>query len=142
MAILGGILRECARALKPDTGRLVFTFHHWDPNAWAELTLALRQAGFRLVNAHVVFSENPISAHIANLNALKHDTILSFALRTDSPPSRWPPLTQIDSQDSATFCRGCGAAIGWLLEQDWPPERIRATWRQLIITPRARPWSR
>lgn len=132
MAILGGILRECARVLKPGTGRLVFTFHHWDPNAWAELTLALRQAGFCLVNAHVVFSENPISAHIANLNALKHDTILTFTLRTDSTPAHWPPLTQIDTLDSETFCRGCSAAIGWLLEQDWSPEQIRATWRQLI----------
>lgn len=132
MAILGGILRECARTLKPDTGRLVFTFHHWDPNAWAELTLALRQAGFTLVSAHVVFSENPISAHIANLNALKHDTVLMFALRADHAPARWPPLAQIDSQDSETFGRGCSVAMGWLLEQDWPPEEIRATWRQLI----------
>ena len=44
MAALSAIFAECARVLKPDVGRMVFTFHHWDPSAWAELTIALGSA--------------------------------------------------------------------------------------------------
>ncbi len=80
MTVLSGIFAECGRVLKHRTGRLVFTFHHWDPNAWAELTIALKGAGFKLMNAYVVFSEHPISVHINNLNSVKHDCILVLAL--------------------------------------------------------------
>jgi len=133
IAVLSGIFRECGRVLKRDTGRLVFTFHHWDPNAWAELTIALQQAGFRLVNAHVVFSENPISSHIQNLKALTHDAILVLAIDGDEYAARrWPPLETIDTSDSETFCRQCGAALGWLLESECAPGEMRAMWKQLF----------
>lgn len=73
MRVLAGIFAECGRVLKKQTGRMVFTFHHWDPSAWAELTLALKSARFRLVNAYVVYSEHPISVHIRNLNSIRHN---------------------------------------------------------------------
>ena len=38
---LSGIFVECRRVLKDHEGRMVFTFHHWDPSAWAELTISL-----------------------------------------------------------------------------------------------------
>ena len=60
MKAISGIFMECGRVLECHTGRMVFTFHHWYPNAWAELTIALRSAGFRLMNTYAVFSENPI----------------------------------------------------------------------------------
>lgn len=130
MRVLAGIFQECARVLKPETGRLVFTFHHWDPNAWAELTLALRTAGFRLLNRYVVSSENPISVHINNLNSIKHDTILVLALKDQA--THWLPVAEISTEDSATFCRQCGAALGMFLESTLPPEEIRIAWRNLI----------
>lgn len=130
MRVLAGIFQECARVLKPETGRLVFTFHHWDPNAWAELTLALRAAGFRLLNRYVVSSENPISVHINNLNSIKHDTILVLALKDQA--THWLPVAEISTEDSATFCRQCGAALGMFLESTLPPEEIRIAWRNLI----------
>jgi DNA modification methylase len=132
MVVLAGIFRECGRVLKPGVGRMVFTFHHWDPNAWAELTLALREAGFRLINRYVVFSENPISVHIANLNSIKHDAILVLALKEEVSPDRWQPLECIDTGDSETFCRQCGAALGWLLAENAPPAEVRAIWKALI----------
>jgi SAM-dependent methyltransferase len=132
MAVLSGIFRECGRVLKSSGGRLVFTFHHWDPNAWAELTLALRDAGFRLVNRYVVFSENPISVHIANLNSIKHDAILVLALKEDAAGRCWQPIERIDIGDSETFCRQCAAALGWLLEGDDAPTDVRASWKRLI----------
>ncbi len=132
MAVLAGIFRECGRVLKPGGGRMVFTFHHWDPNAWAELTLALRAAGFRLINRYVVFSENPISVHINNLNSIKHDAILVLALDEDAAPGRWQPVEHIDTSDSETFCRQCAATLGWLLDGDAPPPDVRATWKRLI----------
>lgn len=130
MRILTAIFRECARVLKPESGRMVFTFHHWDPNAWAELTIALKTAGFRLQNRYVVFSENPISVHINNLNAIKHDTILVLAL--EDAELHWTPLKSIAMDDSETFCRQCGETIGWFLESDMTLDNIRITWNSLI----------
>ena len=132
VTVLTGIFSECGRVLKRRTGRMVFTFHHWDPNAWAELTIALKTAGFRLTNAYVVFSEHPISVHINNLNSIKHDSVLVFALDGDGPSVRWPPLEVINTEDSATFCRQCGAALGWLLGSEHSNVEIRALWRELV----------
>jgi DNA modification methylase len=129
---LSGIFRECARVLKPNKGRLVFTFHHWDPNAWAELSVALQSAGFRLVNAHVVFSENPVSVHINNLNAIQHDTILVLEIGDEAAIPHWIPLDSIDTSDSATFCWQCGAALGWMLENNLTGIEIRTLWKNLI----------
>ena len=132
MTALAGILAECGRVLKQHTGRLVFTFHHWDPNAWAELTIALKSAGFRLMNAYVVFSEHPISVHIRNLNSIKHDSILVFALDDGGSSRPWLPVGAIDIGDSETFCRQCSAALGWLLESEYSAAEIRQLWRDLM----------
>jgi hypothetical protein len=111
----------------------VFTFHHWDSNAWAELTIALKSAGFKLMNAYVVFSEHPISVHINNLNSIKHDSILVLALDGESSiPNHWLSIESIDTGDSETFCRQCGAALGWLLESECSVDEIRDKWRELI----------
>ncbi len=132
MNVIAGIFRECSRVLKRTTGRMVFTFHNWDPNAWAELTIGLKTAGFRLMNAYVVISENPISVHIRNLRAIKHDTILVLALDGEAPDGQWSALKSIDTGDSEAFCRQCGAALGWFLATPLTHAEIRATWRELI----------
>lgn len=132
LTVLSAIFQECGRVLKSELGRMVFTFHHWDPNAWADLTIALRSAHFRLVNAHVVFSENPISIHIQNLNAIKHDTVLVLAQQESNVTRQWEPIEFIETSDSETFCRQCGEALGWLLVCDGSPEQIRETWKRLI----------
>lgn len=132
MTVLARIFAECGRVLKRRTGRMVFTFHHWDPNAWAELTVALKSAGFRLMNAYVVFSEHPISVHIRNLNSIKHDSILVFALDGDGSPVPWMPVAAIDTDDGETFCRQCSATLGWLLESEFSAAQIRAIWKDLI----------
>ncbi len=41
-------------------------------------------------------------------------------------------MTGIDTSDSETFCRQCGAALGWLLASQLSHAEIRATWRALI----------
>ena len=132
MTGLAGVFAECGRVLKRGMGRMVFTFHHWDPNAWAELTIALKSAGFRLMNAYVVFSEHPISVHIRNLNAIKHDSILVFALDGDAPTASWSPLEAIDTHDSEAFCRQCGMTVGWLLESGHSTLEIRTIWKELM----------
>lgn len=132
MTVLAGIFAECGRVLKRHTGRMVFTFHHWDPSAWAELTIALKNAGFRLMNAYVVFSEHPISVHIRNLNSIKHDSILVFAMDQNRASFSWEPLESIDTSESEIFCRQCNVTLGWLLESDFSPTRIRAIWKSLI----------
>lgn len=131
--VLAQVWKECSRVLKKPTGRLIFTFHHWRPEAWAELTISLKRAGFVLINRYVVFSENPISVHIRTLKALKHDTILVLRPNAvnDSLP-QWPKPSRIDTTDSYTFCRDCGAALGWLLQSDLSEEQISSEWERLL----------
>jgi DNA modification methylase len=113
--LMSGIFAECARVLRED-GRLIFTFHHWNPKGWAALTLALRRAGFALVNRYVVYSENPISVHISGMKALLHDAILVFA-RVESVDVVWERPSQINQTDSEQFCYDCGSFLGWMLQQ-------------------------
>ena len=129
---LSGIFAECGRVLKSGAGRMVFTFHHWDPSAWAELTIALKCAGFKLMNSYTVYSEHPISVHIRNLNSIKHDSILVFAHSDNGSSGKWEPLERIDTSDSETFCRQCGATLGWLLKGGFSEDEIREIWRGLI----------
>lgn len=131
--VLGEIWKKCYLALNKEHGRLIFTFHHWNPDAWAELTLSLKTAGFALVNRYVVFSENPISVHIMGLKSLKHDTIL--VLKPDQAKTgsyNWSKPSRINTTDSYTFCRDCGTALGWFLETDLSEENIRDEWKFLI----------
>lgn len=131
--VLAQVWKECARVLKKATGRLIFTFHHWRPEAWAELTISLKRAGFVLINRYVVFSENPISVHIRTLKALKHDTILVLRPNAvNGPLSEWPEPSRIDTTDSCTFCRDCGAALGWFLNADLSEEQIWSEWERLL----------
>jgi putative DNA methylase len=131
--VLGEIWKACYQALDKDRGRLIFTFHHWNHEAWAELTASLKSAGFVLANRYVVFSENPISVHIRDLKALKHDTILVLKPDVDATASnRWLEPTRIDTSDSYAFCRDCGAALGWFLSTDLTEADIRRGWKHLL----------
>ncbi|MBI2323029.1 MAG: hypothetical protein HYU88_13290 [Chloroflexi bacterium] len=129
----GAIWRECARVLKRPSGRLVFTFHHWSPQAWAELTISLKRGGFVLVNCYVVASENPISVHIRGLKALKHDVVLVLAPRdAGAHGEAWPKPERFDAQSSDGFCRACAEALGWLLSSDVAEETILPLWGRLL----------
>jgi putative DNA methylase len=131
--VLAGIWKVCAKALNQTHGRLIFTFHHWRPVAWAELTLSLKQAGFVLVNRYVTFSENPTSVHIRQLKALKHDVILVLKPKGGEglvPP--WQRVAKANTEDSAEFCRDCGTILGWLLNSDYDEQQILQTWQTII----------
>jgi len=131
--VLGQIWKESARVLKKENGRLIFTFHHWKPDAWAELAISLRRAGFKLINRYVVFSENPVSVHILNLKALIHDTILVLKPHaSNGKVPKWSTPTQIDTMDSYGFCRDCGGALGWFLNSDLSEEQIYSAWDNLL----------
>jgi adenine-specific DNA methylase len=116
-ALLAAIFGECRRVLRPDGGRLIFTFHHWQARAWAALTIALHQAGFRLVNRYVVHAEHPMSVHISKMRALTHDAILVLAPTSDDVKPRWRYLDRPDHSDSYRFTVGCATMLGWLLDQ-------------------------
>jgi putative DNA methylase len=129
---LTDIWKVCHKVLKKQ-GRLIFTFHHWRASAWAELTISLKRSGFMLVNKYVVFSENPISVHIRQLKALKHDVILVLKARSSEEEiPKWPHVTIVDVEDSHNFCRDCGNVLGWLLNSDYTEERIHQEWHSLI----------
>jgi len=132
-AVLTAIFAESNRVLRRPHGRLIFTFHHWNIEAWIQLTLALKAAGFRLVNAYTVHSENPISVHIRQLKALKHDSILVLQPKELSPnKGGFPPVERIDTTDSFNFCRDCALLLGFCLENDLRDPEIIQVWRSAI----------
>jgi hypothetical protein len=128
--IMGAIFEQCRRVLKPEQGRLAFTFHHWRPRAWAELTTALRLAGFHLEEYYVVHSENPISVHIRTLRALKHDAVLVLAPATTD--RTWSIPDQVHLDDSHSFIADCSAILGWLLDSDCSEDQILELWTALL----------
>lgn len=130
---LARIWKRCFTFLRKDWGRLIFTFHHWRWDAWAQLTVSLKRAGFLLVNRYVVSSENPRSVHIRGLRALKHDCIL--VLRPNAGPAdatSWANPGDVDMSSSYEFCQQCGAALGWLLSSKFNEGEIRREWRRLF----------
>lgn len=132
LRIMSQIFCECNRVLRPDKGRLVFSFHHWDPAAWSSLAVALKHAGFVLLEAHVVHSESPISVHIANLRALTDDAILILAPATSKNGRVWLAPTQIRMQASADFCHDCATLLGYSLQSDLSVEDIYRMWEQML----------
>ncbi|MBM4431084.1 MAG: hypothetical protein FJ026_12165, partial [Chloroflexi bacterium] len=132
--VLGGIWRTCHIALRPDHGRLIFTFHHWKHEAWAELSLSLQRARFALVNRYVVFSENPTSVHIKGLKALEHDVILVLRpTQAGETPPTWPKPSRIESSDSYRFCHDCGSALGYFLASGLSEQLTRQGWQALFL---------
>jgi adenine-specific DNA methylase len=131
--VLGAIFAEANRVLRRPHGRLVFTFHHWRADAWIQLTLALKTARFRLVNTFTVHSENPISVHIRQLNALRHDSILVFQ-PTDLAGERniFEPIEAIKTNDSFAFCRDCARLLGFCLERGLEDFEIERQWRNAL----------
>lgn len=127
--LMGAIFRECRRVLRPGSGRLIFTFHHWQPRAWAALSIPLYKAGFTLLNRYVVHAEHPMSVHISNMRALTHDAILVLAARDDERPTRWTKPAAPDLGDSYRFTENCATFLGWLLDQpDLTAEAIQRLW--------------
>jgi putative DNA methylase len=131
IGMLSSIFSECRRVLKKDCGRLIFTFHHGNPRGWAALTIALKRAGFVLVNRYVVHSENPASVHIANLKAIRHDAILVAAPLESGIRPHWEVSRKLDVTGSRKFCESCAAALGWMLGSELSEEDIRVTWDSL-----------
>ena len=131
MAVLSGIFSECRRVMKPE-GRLIFTYHHWKPRGWSSLTMALRRAGFVLLNRYVVHSENPISVHINNLRSLTHDAILVLAARDSVPAPPWERPKEIDHSESKQFCLDCSELMGWALQAELDEKGIRRLWREAL----------
>ena len=129
--LMSGIFAECRRVLKAENGRFIFTFHHWNPKGWAALTVALRQAGFALVNRYVVHSENPISVHITGMKALLHDAILVFA-PVESVDVVWQRPSQINLSDSEQFCYDCGTLLGWMLRQGLAETAVLDLWQEML----------
>jgi putative DNA methylase len=114
--MLAGIFGECRRVLRPDGGRLIFTFHHWQPRAWAALTTALYEAGFVLLNRYVVHAEHLVSVHISNVRALTHDAILVLAPAAAGAGAAWARPLAVRAT-GAEFTADCATLLGWLLSQ-------------------------
>jgi len=132
-AVLTGIFQQSNRVLRRPHGRLIFTFHHWRADAWIQLTMALRRANFRLVNSYTVHSENPISVHIRQLDALKHDSILVLSPKDENQESdRYGPIDVISAEDSFGFCRDCAQLLGFCLQNATSEGEISTLWRTLL----------
>jgi putative DNA methylase len=133
--VLSAIWAECYRVLKKPSGRLIFTFHHWRPEAWAHLALSLKHAKFRLVTSYTIFSENPISVHIRQLNALKHDSVLVLKPYNgvDDNPT-YENTDHIPARSSDEFCTQCAQYLGYCLQADLTDQKIIENWKRVLGT--------
>ncbi|MEM7336339.1 MAG: hypothetical protein AAF490_29940, partial [Chloroflexota bacterium] len=127
--LMTGIFSECHRVLKEENGRLIFTFHHFNPKAWIALSSALKEANFVLVNRYVVFSENPISVHINNMKSLLHDVVLVLAPKGTITERGWKRPLFVDQTNSEQFCRDCGTITGFVLDQNLNHAEIIKIWQ-------------
>ncbi len=128
--------------LRRPHGRLIFTYHHWRPDAWIQLTMALKAAGFRLLNSYTVHSENPISVHIRHLKALKHDSIL--ILQPKGPGASIQTVSRqqptINCNESFSFCGDCAQLLGHCLDFELVASRkLSASMDQLFASFRNNP---
>jgi adenine-specific DNA methylase len=127
------IFVECQKVLRKNEGRLVLSFHHWDPRAWSALATALRKARFRLQEFHIVHSENPTSVHIANMRSLTDDAILFLAPQGREVRQRWKRPAEVSYKNSAAFCQGCAALLGWMLDSELEESQISEIWNQMLL---------
>ncbi len=104
-AVLIEIFTECHRIIKNDNGRLIFTFHHWNPKGWAELTVALKKARFFLINRHVIHSENQSSVHFSNQNASVHHVISVFGKKSKERIKSGSRLTRQEKMTVTGFVK-------------------------------------
>ena len=131
--LMTSIFRESRRVLRPETGRLIFTFHHWQARAWSALSIALHNAGFRLLNRYVVHAEHPMSVHISKMRALTHDAILVLTSDDVDRGSDWEHPLSIPKEDGFRFTEGCGTLLGWILDQRTLTDRqIDAIWKSAL----------
>jgi putative DNA methylase len=135
--MLTSIFSESRRVLKKDYGRLIFTFHHGNPRGWSALTIALKRAGFVLVNRYIVLSENPSSVHIMNLKAIRHDAILITAPEESGLRPHWKLPGRLDAADSRTFCESCATTLGWMLGSGLSEEDMAVKWDSLMTATRS-----
>ncbi len=131
--VLSRIFSECHRVLKEEKGRMIFTFHHWNPKGWAALTIALKRAGFVLMNRYVIHSENLTSVHISNQKALVHDVVLVFAKKGSGFCPDWEKADRISKEESFAFCEQCGTLLGCLLNENDEDQKIHRIWSESIL---------
>jgi adenine-specific DNA methylase len=132
LQVMTQIFKECRRVLKMPGGRLAFTYHHWAPKAWSTLAVALKQAGFKLLEIHVVHSENPISVHIANMRSLTDDAILILAPASNKRGVEWEMPDEVGRGSSAIFSRDCARLLGWILNTNLTDGEIGKIWKRQL----------
>lgn len=126
--ILIQIYKECHRVLRKSDGKFIFTYHHWNARGWSSLTVSLKNAGFELLDYHVVYSENPTSVHIANMNSLTHDAVLILAPVEQCIKKKWDLPLKVNKTESSAFCSDCAAILGWCLKSNLNHEGINKLW--------------
>ena len=80
----------------------------------------------------LVHSENPVSVHIANMNALTDDAILILGGEGAGINRRWRQPREIGRQSSAEFCRDCAEGVGWVLSSRLSDGQISQWWTKRL----------
>jgi putative DNA methylase len=102
---LSRVFGECHRLLE-DTGVLVFTFHHQEPEAWGAVLGAVLDAGFYVSALYPVQAEREFSLHIRDQEAIEYDSIIVCRKRLGNGRISWEQLEdQIHFQAAETLER-------------------------------------
>lgn len=112
--LLGGVLKESARVLKPQ-GILAFTFQHAREEAWLAVASAVEQAGLTVVAAHPIKAEMSVS--VPKLQAkepINLDLIIVCKHEGVTAQDHTPPSISVivaDARRIITRCNGAGMKL-------------------------------
>ncbi|MEW6201093.1 MAG: DNA methyltransferase [bacterium] len=73
--MMTNIFRECNRVLK-DSGKLIFTFHHVNPDAWWVIAKSLVDSQFTVVDSFPTDTEYKVNPHIREKESLDMDLVI------------------------------------------------------------------
>lgn len=107
--LLGGVLKESARVLKPQ-GLLAFTFQHARQEAWLAVASAIEQAGLTVVAAHPVKAEMSLSVPKQQAKEpINLDLIIvckrAVSMVEDRPISSHPSIPTITGEATTAVAR-------------------------------------
>lgn len=96
---------ETAYDALDETGPMVFTFHHKDPDAWGAVLEAIDGAGFRVVNTYPVRGENRLSVHINGQRAIQLDCAIVCRKDHKRSTGDWDDVVQAVADESRNRLR-------------------------------------
>ena len=102
--MLGGVLKESARVLKPQ-GLLAFTFQHAREEAWLAVASAIEKAGMTVVATHAVKAEMAVAVPKLQAKEPINLDLIIVCKHEEAARACGQSITEIADEARETICR-------------------------------------